>query len=501
MAWYRQGTVSVDNASTDVTGSLTGWTSQAKAGDRITFDGGGKWYEIAAVNSNTSITLATAFAEATITGGDYAIDRSGPKWSLTAELAEAVAELLAKFPALTGGGDALKLMRANAAGTALELALGTPLLALSNLADVADAAAVRANILGAPIAALAERNILINSSHLISQEHGDNAGTIPGYYASDQWFFAASGMGVSAQRVIDGPPGFLYSQKITITTAQASLGADDFLSIQQPIETSRISHLALGTGSARPSVLVGFFKSSVPGTYGLHRRSWTGSTVNRTWLGSITIASANVWEFHAVAIPPDTSGTWGSSLNGRAASIGVGLAAGANRAAALGFHAGDRFGVLGQTNLAATLGATFQYTGLMCFPGVDAPTAETAWAMRGRYDDDLRACQRYIWGYAAGSAAEYIMSGRIISGTASRFYREASPPMRISPVLGMVSSVGHFEVSSTANFAVSGLTLGLSSPTAQVFEAVIAGATAGPAILRTDGSSGGSARLVLNARL
>lgn len=120
--WYRQGTVSINNGSAAVTGITTSWINQAKAEDRISFDGGGKWYEILSVNSNTSITLATNFAETTISGGSYAIDRSGRRWGQASDVSAMIAQLLALFPALGGAGDALKVLRANAGGTAFDLA-------------------------------------------------------------------------------------------------------------------------------------------------------------------------------------------------------------------------------------------------------------------------------------------------------------------------------------------------------------------------------------------
>jgi hypothetical protein len=121
MAWYRQGTVSVANGSTAVVGTLTGWTNQARPEDAITFDGGSTWHEIASVNNNTSITLAAPYAGTTVTGGAYAIQRLGRGHGLVTGLSVQVAALLAQIPALGGIGDALRVLRGNASGTAYEL--------------------------------------------------------------------------------------------------------------------------------------------------------------------------------------------------------------------------------------------------------------------------------------------------------------------------------------------------------------------------------------------
>ena len=92
--WYRAGTASIANGATAVTGSLTAWLANARDGDFITFDGGGKWYEIASIEANTGLTLGTAFGETTVSGGAYAIGRSGPAWSQVADLATEFATLI-----------------------------------------------------------------------------------------------------------------------------------------------------------------------------------------------------------------------------------------------------------------------------------------------------------------------------------------------------------------------------------------------------------------------
>jgi hypothetical protein len=95
--WYRAGTASVANGSAAVTGVGTTWLVSARIGDRITFDGGGKWYEIEAIPSNTSITLATNFAETTIAppGSAYAIDPSSYRHQIPTDILEQMRLVLA----------------------------------------------------------------------------------------------------------------------------------------------------------------------------------------------------------------------------------------------------------------------------------------------------------------------------------------------------------------------------------------------------------------------
>lgn len=67
---YTTGTLSVNQGSTSVTGSGTTWTS-AMVGRQIFISN--RWYVIASRSSNTAITIATAFADANVSGSSYRI--------------------------------------------------------------------------------------------------------------------------------------------------------------------------------------------------------------------------------------------------------------------------------------------------------------------------------------------------------------------------------------------------------------------------------------------
>jgi len=70
--WYKAGAVNVTETSTTVVGVGTLFTLYANAGDIFTVDGG-RIYEIASVDSNTTLTLSSPYAESTAAGVDYGI--------------------------------------------------------------------------------------------------------------------------------------------------------------------------------------------------------------------------------------------------------------------------------------------------------------------------------------------------------------------------------------------------------------------------------------------
>lgn len=77
-AWYRVGTVNVVGGSQSIVGVDTNWQNDVIAiaiGDIFTLDAK-TWYEVTAVNSNTSITLDRGFEGSTDTNKTYAILRN-----------------------------------------------------------------------------------------------------------------------------------------------------------------------------------------------------------------------------------------------------------------------------------------------------------------------------------------------------------------------------------------------------------------------------------------
>jgi len=68
---YSTGTVSITKGDVTVTGSSTSWLTNAAAGQEIMLEG--VYYLIAAVGSNTSITLAIPYAGTTLAGATYVL--------------------------------------------------------------------------------------------------------------------------------------------------------------------------------------------------------------------------------------------------------------------------------------------------------------------------------------------------------------------------------------------------------------------------------------------
>lgn len=96
MAWYRTGTIAITNGSTAVTGTGTAWILNASVGEAILAPDG-KLYEIAAINSNTSIALASPYLGSTQSGQTYVVV---PTQSYIRDLAAQAAALVNSYSSI-----------------------------------------------------------------------------------------------------------------------------------------------------------------------------------------------------------------------------------------------------------------------------------------------------------------------------------------------------------------------------------------------------------------
>lgn len=90
-SWIRQGTASVENGSTSVTGTLTLWNNQVMAGDLFRFLGEAEIYEVASdADGNNAFEIARPYAGESKSGAPYEIIPVSPRRSETPELVHRV---------------------------------------------------------------------------------------------------------------------------------------------------------------------------------------------------------------------------------------------------------------------------------------------------------------------------------------------------------------------------------------------------------------------------
>ncbi len=234
------------------------------------------------------------------------------------------------------------------------------------------------------------RNKIINGGMMIDQRNAGASVSLSSgaAYAADRWnTYEDTDATVSIQQVVDAPSGFLNSLKVTVTTADASVGASQFCVTRQMIEGNNVADLGWGTASAQPVTLSFWVKSTLTGVFG---GAFHNSSHNRSYPFTYTISSANTWEQKTVTVAGDTSGTW-LTTNGVGIGVEFGLGVGSTYSGTSNAWAGSTyFSATGSTNLVSTLNATWQITGVQLEKG----TTATAFEQR-LYGTELALCQRY----------------------------------------------------------------------------------------------------------
>ena len=237
------------------------------------------------------------------------------------------------------------------------------------------------------------KNRIINGDMRIDQRNAGAAVTVnstTATYTVDRFI----GRGESADgvftvdQVTDAPACFTNSAKITVTTADASVGASQLYIFGQVLEGFNVADLGFGTANAKTVTLSFWVRSSLTGTFG-------GSLKNDSTYSypfTYTISAADTWEYKTVTITGQTAGTW-STDNSAGMRLFWSLGAGSTfTTTANAWAAGNYFKPTGATDVIGTSGATFYITGVQLEKGSTA----TSFDYRP-YGTELALCQRYYY--------------------------------------------------------------------------------------------------------
>jgi hypothetical protein len=297
------------------------------------------------------------------------------------------------------------------------------------------------------------KNRIINGAMVIDQRNAGASVTIntaASTYTIDRWNAYGQGSdGVfTVQQSSTAPSGFTNSLAVTVTTADASIGAAQLYTIGHKIEGYNIADLGWGTASAKSVCLSFQVRSSVTGTFSGSLKNSNGT---RSYPFTYTISVANTWEQKTVTIAGDTTGTW-LTTNGIGLTLTISLGSGSNRLATAGaWAAGNYDGATGAVTLISTNGATFYITGVQLEKGSTA----TSFDYRP-YGTELSLCQRYYEVFGGG------MTGAWDSATTAVLFAQSVVPMRAAPTLTLLASAFTFGVQGASNLTSSGSAISFS---------------------------------------
>ena len=285
------------------------------------------------------------------------------------------------------------------------------------------------------------KNRIINGAMEIDQRNAGSAATVTNDYVLDRFkIFEQTDGAISTQQVTTVPAGFKNSMKITVTTADSSLAANQLTSIFQPIEGLNCTDLSWGTSDAKTVTLSFWVRSSLTGTFG---GCLVNGAVDRSYVFQYTVNSADTWEQKSITVAGDTSGTW-LTTNGVGVYVLWSLGDGTDyQGTANAWQAGSKRSASGNVNLLGTNGATFYITGVQLEVGSVATEFE-----RRPYGMELALCQRYFQVHSDTTNIA-LPTAVATSGTALNLSLALPVTMRASPSLySTLSSTGKFRANT-----------------------------------------------------
>ena len=306
-----------------------------------------------------------------------------------------------------------------------------------------------------------ERNKFINGEFRIFQR-GDVVSTtdkqITGIggagtnYTADHWVLYTQNTGArfTVRRVNgDHPDGFGQSLKITCTTADTSLAANEEVQFFQKIEGFDTQDFAKGTTSAKQYTLSFYAKSTKTGTYVV--RLLGRHNTNRCVSASYTISDTN-WNRYVITFPADTSIVDNPDATESLRVVWWLVAGSTVNSGSLQttwINSTDTGAATGQVNFADSTSNIIYFAGCQLEVGDVATPFE-----RRRYVRDLEDSYRYYRRWKAGvegvtyydqtndpASATTLAQGAIIDADDALTTRWLNPPMNHKPEVETATDV------------------------------------------------------------
>ena len=280
------------------------------------------------------------------------------------------------------------------------------------------------------------RNIVYNGAMQISQRStsATGLGAPSGYFTLVRFKTipnSLSGRFTQSQATITDLPGFANALKFECTTADTSIGASEYLIIQQSLEGQDLQQIKKGTSSAEEVTISFYVKGNASATYVLELYD---ADNNRHVSKSFSVTSS--WNRVILTYPADTTGTFDDD-NAQSLRLFLWLHSGST-------YAGGTLDTTWHTtaaNRAAGISSFFDSTDRTLFiTGLQMEVGSQATPFEHRsFGEELDLCQRY---YAEKNDGSTLQSFQISGGTEEQFYVYFPKFMRANPTVSKTVSSG-----------------------------------------------------------
>ena len=281
------------------------------------------------------------------------------------------------------------------------------------------------------------RNLIINGDMSISQRGTSQSGVNVSAYGQwcDRWNYNASSGGtwtISQSTDVPSGQGFASSLKMDCTTANASLGADNYSSMRTKLEAQFLQHLKYGTANAEALTLSFWVKSNKTGTYVIWFYNEDGV---KSFSASYTISASSTWEKKTVSVPANTVGTI-TNNNEEGLRIYFMLAAGTNWTSGTlpsDWETDTKANrAVGQVNLADNTSNEWFLTGVQLEVGTSASDFEFL-----PYDINRTRCLRYYEKLEFTSSYDTMFPAWVRNGSDMGAVWQYETIKRANPTIGL----------------------------------------------------------------
>jgi len=255
------------------------------------------------------------------------------------------------------------------------------------------------------------RNMIINGDFDVSQRNGAITGVASTDWPADRWRVYKSGAAVwNTSFATAHTSGIEHYMHFVVTTADASLAAGDYLTMQQQIEGRTTRRALFGSSAAKDITLSFWHAHTKTGTHSVTIRNGDST---RYYTAEYTQTTTNTWEKAEITIPGDTSGTWATDGT---AGLGVlfNLYAGStySTAASSAWATGLKFGTTNSVNNGDSVDNFCRFAQVQLEVGSEA----TAYEYKTYHENYLECMRYYEKSFSAsaypGVSASYVGAKR-----------------------------------------------------------------------------------------